>query len=62
MNNSLLEKTRDTLCFRLYQDRTKGKELFTLFSIMNYGSKCYIINTSFLSSIPDLRLILIYVI
>jgi len=36
--------------------------LFISLRIMNYSSKGYIINSRFLSSIPDLSMILIYVI
>lgn len=61
MNTEFLKKTVDTSCLYLHQDGTKGKMLFISLSIVNYSSRDCIINTSFLSSIPDLSTILIYV-
>lgn len=61
MNSEFLKKIGDTSCLYLHQDRTKGEMLFISLSIVNYSSRGCIINTSFLSSIPDLSTILIYV-
>lgn len=61
MNDGFPEETGDILCLYLHQDKTKGKLLFISLSFTNY-SRSYIIKKCFLSSIPDLSIILIYVI